>query len=381
MTVEASPARSTSPLLSLQVLRAVAALAVLLHHAGYDADTLAAHRGAAPFGLDRFVDLGFGIHLFFVISGFIMLRTARGYGSVRGALVFLARRIVRVVPLYWLMSSLVLVGTAIAPGLLNSEPGGPGWVLGSYLFLPVARESGAINPVLGQGWTLDYEMFFYLLFGLTMLLPRRTALPVLAAALIGLVALGHAVTPPFAAAAVWTDGLLLEFLFGLGLAVAAERGWRLGPAGAATAVLAGALGIVALGPLSGHFDGLAPWFRGGVPSALIVGGCVLGPRWSAGRGVIALAVVGDASYSLYLSHPFAVRLLAAAWTAAVPPGATLWSYLVVACVAAIITALLLHRFVERPMTEALQRRSLAGAVARPILPEAAAVAETARRSR
>lgn len=377
MTVENSPARPASPLLSLQVLRAVAALAVLLHHAGYDADTLAAHRGIAPFGLDRFVDLGFGIHLFFVISGFIMLRTARGYGSARGALVFLARRVVRVVPLYWLMTSLVLVGTAIAPGLLNSKPGGAGWIVGSYLFVPVARDSGAINPVLGQGWTLDYEMFFYLLFGMAMLLPRRTAVPALVGVLVGLVALRHAITPPFAAAAVWTDGLLLEFLFGLALALAAERGWRLGPVGAVAAVLAGALGIVALGPLSGRFDGLAPWFRGGVPSALVVGGCVLGPRWTLGRSLVALAAVGDASYSLYLSHPFAVRLLAAAWRAAAPPTAPLWFYLVGACAAAVVVALLLHRFVERPMTEALHRRSLAGAAARPVLPEAAALAKTA----
>ncbi len=98
----------TPPLLSLQVLRAVAALLVLIHHAGYDADTIADRTARAAFGLDRFFDWGFGIHLFFVISGFIMVRTARGYGSAGGGLVFLTRRIIRVVPLYWLMTSLVL---------------------------------------------------------------------------------------------------------------------------------------------------------------------------------------------------------------------------------------------------------------------------------
>ena len=380
MTVDSPPGRPAAPLLSLQVLRAVAALLVLLHHAGYDADGIAARTGAAPFGLDRFVDLGFGVHLFFVISGYIMLRTARGYGSSRGALVFMARRALRVVPLYWLLTSLTLIGAAVAPGLLNGEPGGPAWVAGSYLFVPVARASGAINPVLGQGWTLDYEMFFYLLFALAMPLPRRAAVPALAAALIGLVALGRAVAPPFAAAAVWTDGLLMEFLLGLGLALAVERGWRFGPAAAAAAVTAGALGAVALGPLAGSVDGLAPWAREGVPAAFVVGGCVLGPRWATGRAVVALALVGDASYSLYLSHPFAVRLLGAAWTAAAPAGAPLSLYLSAACAAAIGSALLLHRFVERPMTEALQRRGLGGRDARPILPEAAAALETTRRS-
>ena len=381
MTDTPSPDRSVPPLLSLQVLRAVAALCVLLHHAGYDADRIAAQTGRAPFDLDGAVDLGFGVHLFFVISGFIMLRTARGYGSSRGALVFLARRAIRVVPLYWVMTSLVLLGAAVAPQLLNAELGGPAWVLGSYAFVPVARGSGAINPVLGQGWTLDYEMFFYALFGGTMLLPRRVALPVLAASLIGLVALGRVVAPPFAAAAAWTDGLLLEFLFGLGLGLAAERGLGFGRVAAAAAVLAGTLGIVALGPLSGRFDDLAPWLRGGVPAALVVGGCVLGPRWRPGRAVVAMAALGDASYSLYLSHPFAVRLLAAAWLAGAPTRAPVSAYLAAACAMALGVALLIHRFVERPMTQALQRRGSAGAGARPILPEVAATAEAASRGR
>ena len=371
MTVDTSPGRPEAPLLSLQVLRAVAALLVLLHHAGYDADALAARNGAAPFSFDRVVDLGFGVHLFFVISGFIMLRTARGFASVRGAARFMARRVVRVVPLYWSMTSLVLLGTAMAPGLLHGEPGNLGWVAGSYFFVPVARGSGSVNPVLGQGWTLDYEMFFYALFALAMPMTRRVAIPVLAGTLIGLVVLGRAVAPPFAAVSVWTDALLLEFLFGLGLGVAAERGWRLGPAAAAATVLCGALGAVALGPVTGRFDALAPCLREGLPAALVIGGCVFGPRWSAGRAVSAMALVGDASYSLYLSHPFAVRLLSAAWLRWDPFGSPPALYLATACATAVGAALLLHRWVERPMTKALGRSALVGRAPHPILPEGA----------
>jgi exopolysaccharide production protein ExoZ len=80
-----APRRAPAPLVSLQVLRAVAALLVLVHHAGHDADAIAARSGAPALQLDRAFDFGFGIHLFFVISGFIMLRTAQGYGSARGA--------------------------------------------------------------------------------------------------------------------------------------------------------------------------------------------------------------------------------------------------------------------------------------------------------
>lgn len=364
--------RPTPPLLSLQVLRAVAALLVLVHHAGYDADTIALRAGAAPFALDRFVDLGFGIHLFFVISGFIMLRTARGFGSARGAAVFMARRVIRVVPLYWLMTSMLLLGAAVAPGLLNTPVGGLADVIGSYLFIPVLR-GGELIPVLGQGWTLDYEMFFYALFAFAMLLPRRAAVPCLAATLIVLVSLGRVVQAASAPVAVWTDGLLLEFLLGLGIGLLAERGRRLEAWAAGTAVVLGCLGAVALGPLTGRFGGLALWVKGGLPAAVVVGGCVLGPRWRTGRVVLPLALVGDASYSLYLSHPFAVRLMRGAWLALTPAGAPTSLYLVAACAAAVLVGLTLHGWVERPMTDWLQRHSrMASAVATPILPRSVA---------
>lgn len=373
MTMQPPQPRPSPPLLSLQVLRAVAALLVLVHHAAYDADTIALHDGAAPFALDRFVDLAFGIHLFFVISGFIMLRTARGFGSARGAAVFMARRVVRVVPLYWVMTSLVILGAAVAPGLLNTPVGGLAGVVGSYLFVPVLR-GGQLVPVLGQGWTLDYEMFFYALFALAMLLPRRAAIACLAAMLIGLVSLGRVIQAPAAPVAVWTDGLLLEFLLGLGIGLLAERGRRLDARSAGLVVALGCLGAVALGPVSGLFHGLALWIREGIPAAFVVGGCVLGPRWGAGRVVLPLALVGDASYSLYLSHPFAVRLMRAAWLALVPAGVPVSLYLAAACATAVLLGLALHRWVERPMTDWLQRHSrMTGAAATPILPRTTAV--------
>lgn len=378
MTIETLPARAHAPLLSLQCLRAVAALLVMVHHVAFDGDTIAARTGAASFDFDRFFDFAFGIHLFFVISGFIMLRTARGFGSLRGATIFLTRRVLRVVPLYWLLTSLVLVGTAITPHLLNTPPGGLAVVIGSYLFVPVMRGTGELRPVLGQGWTLNYEMFFYALFTLAMLMPRRVAVPALAVTLVGLVALGRAVTPPFAAVAVWTDSLLLEFLFGIGIALLAERGATASAGMAAVLTGLGCLAAVMLGPIMPRFDGIAPWAREGLPAALIVAGCVLGPAWHSGRAVVALALVGDASYSLYLSHPFAIRLLRSAWLAWAPAVAPPAAYLAVACTAAIALGLLLHRWVERPMTEWLQRHSwTAGADPRPILPEAA-VSEAAR---
>ena len=358
----------TPPLLSLQVLRAVAALLVLIHHAGYDADTIADRTARAAFGLDRFFDWGFGIHLFFVISGFIMVRTARGYGSAKGGLVFLTRRIIRVVPLYWLMTSLVLLGAALAPELLNMPIGGLAVAMGSYFFVPVLRDGGELRPVLGQGWTLDYEMFFYVLFAVSMLLPRRVGLAGLATVMIGLVLIGQFAHPATAALGVWTDTLLLEFLLGLAIGLLQEAGASLGYRVAVAVATLGIVSAIAFGPVCAACGGVQTWIDQGVPATLIVAACVLGPVWPVTRWTLVLAAIGDASYSLYLLHPFVIRVLRNAWLAVVPATAPLGAELTLGCVAAVTAALFLHRWVEAPMTFWLQKRSrLARSVPRPIM--------------
>ena len=348
--------RSAAPLLSIQALRAAAAASVLVQHAGYDADTIAARVHRSGLGLGRFFDWSFGIHLFFVISGFIMVRTARGFGEPGAARRFLTRRMLRVAPLYWLMTTLVLVGALVAPGLLNEPVGGWGLVFGSYLFWPVMRLDGEVRPILGQGWTLDYEMVFYLLLGGAMVLPRRAGLTALSIGLLGLAALGKVAPPSWPPAIVWTNRLLLEFLFGLLAGLACEAGCRLNTLPAVLLGLVGLAGAILLGPISGESPvGADLWIRQGLPAALIVCACVLAPPWRSTRPVLVLAVLGDASYSLYLTHPFTVRVLRAAWTAGVGDRLPVWTFVAVACPAAVLVGLAVWRWVERPLSRAAAR--------------------------
>ena len=352
--------RPAAPLLSIQALRAAAAASVLVHHAGYDADTIAARLHRPGLGLGRCFDWSFGIHLFFVISGFIMLRTARGFGEPGATRRFLIRRFLRVAPLYWLMTSLVLVGALVAPSLLNQPVGGWTLFFSSYLFWPAARLDGEIRPILGQGWTLDYEMAFYVMFGSAMVLPRRAGLAALSLGLVGLAGLGKAAPPSWPPAVVWTNRLLLEFLLGLLAGLACEAGWRLKALPAFVLALIGIAGAVLLGPISGETPaGTDLWIRQGLPAALIVSACVLAPPWPATRPVLALALLGEASYSLYLTHPFTVRILRAAWMAAIGDRLPLWVFVAVACPAAVLVGLAVWRWMERPLTRAIDR--LAGA--------------------
>ncbi len=343
-------------LLAVQVLRGLAALSVVVHHAGYDADTLALRFGLAPLGIDRVFDWTFGIHLFFVISGFIMVRTARGFGQRGAVLSFLGRRLTRVAPLYWLLTSIVIMGAFSAPGLLNVPIDGWGLMVGSYLFLPVTRINGEIRPVLGQGWTLDFEMFFYLLFGAAMIFPRRLGLGLLALTLMGLAAAGKIFHPESPALIVWTSGLLLEFLTGIGIGLAIDAGLRLSAWVAVVLGIGGLLLAVGLGPAVGLTAQLDTVIAAGVPAAMILAACTWGPAWPHRPLILAFAALGDVSYSLYLTHPFTIRLLRVGWATAIGTATPLVLFPIVASLAAIGVSFAVFRWVERPMTEALHGR-------------------------
>lgn len=126
-----------------------------------------------------------GVDLFFVISGFIVVVTTAGVDTK--PFDFWRRRIVRVVPLYWLLTLLMVTVALIAPGLFKTLKVAPETVLQSLLFIPHFSQSfsGVVWPLLVPGWTLNFEMFFYALFGLALILPPRYRLLVLTSVLAG----------------------------------------------------------------------------------------------------------------------------------------------------------------------------------------------------
>ena len=122
---------------------------------------------------------------FFTISGFIMVRSTAPENEVTETMTgFLAKRIVRVVPLYWL-STIVYFTLSKLHGSLNTNI----YLLKSFLFLPYLRPGSTdMRPIVGQGWTLNYEMFFYVVFGLCLFAPRKLGA---AMVLVGMVCTGR----------------------------------------------------------------------------------------------------------------------------------------------------------------------------------------------
>lgn len=347
----------------LQILRAVAALTVAFGHAQHDAKVQALKLGI---GFERIYTLpwGAGVDLFFVISGFIMVYASeRLFGQPGAAGDFFGRRLARIVPLYWLFLSAYLVLILQAAWAGTRELPGPTDVIASYAFFPTDPFGDGIpRPLLTLGWTLNYEMFFYAIFAMFIGLRRNRAVLGIGLVLLGLVALGTVFPPSKPALFFWTRPIVLEFGLGMALAVIFRGGITLPPLVRA-ALVAVALAILIVDPMrSGEQDfywttpnDVARLLSWGVPAALVVTAAVLGPQGRPSGLQRAGIALGDASYALYLVHPFAIfgfrkLWLAAGWQAHLG----LWPMVFLSLAISCLAALAAHRIIERPVTDRLQ---------------------------
>lgn len=346
---------------TVQVLRGVAALMVVAGHA-QSAVAGAIASGGQVFVRSKLVPWGAGVDLFFVISGFIIVHaSARLFGRPGARRDFVTRRLIRIVPLYWLVTTLFLALLAAAT-LKGGDPfPDPTAILASYAFLPAdTHGDGRLFPVFDLGWTLNYEMLFYALLALVVALPRRRALAMLAVMLALLVGIGQVASLP-PAAWFWTRPIVLDF--GLGVVVGAlVAGQVVLPKPLRAAIAAVGIAVLVADPCH-VFDGPVgmtvanAWPRvllAGLPVAAVLAAALLGPEPGMPRLAVPFTRVGDASYSLYLFHPFALIAMekAAQKLPAVRdmPGGLL---ALVTVVAAIVLALAAYRWIERPMTVVL----------------------------
>jgi hypothetical protein len=179
---------SPPPLLSIQILRAVAALMIAVVHTRYEFEF--------KFGIGDVIPpmtaLAAGVDLFFVISGFVMAYGSfHAFGQPGASQDFITRRLIRIVPLYWIATSVLVAHVLLHYPSLAAAKHSVGTIIASYLFVPWPGPTAAMTPILAQGWTLNYEMFFYLLFTVSLLARPRIGLIGLALTLILFVLIGR----------------------------------------------------------------------------------------------------------------------------------------------------------------------------------------------
>ena len=334
-----SQERPVATVVTIQYLRAVAAALIVFQHAmGIPAFVYyTAHFGTV------------GVDLFFMISGFIMWTTTQGQD--RGPRPFWLARIIRIVPLYWLFTAAYVVAALVTPESFFKLKLDPVHIVKSFLFIPAEHPNlGLAAPVLTLGWTLNYEAFFYLFFGLGLLIQDlRLRFIVLAMIFCGLVALGAWLEPTGPILGSYLDPLMLEFLAGVILAILAPSLARCGPV---LGALLFAAGVVWIGVVYAHEMALPRLVSHAIPSIMAVTGALMLEPWARAHQSRIGLLLGDASYSIYLIHPFAQRafLLAVIHTIGLPsitPTVYIFSAFFIAIVAGVICYLILERRVLR----------------------------------
>src|SRR5690606_13454882 len=164
-----------------------------------------------------------GVILFFVISGFIMVAvTGEGRFS---APAFLRRRFIRVVPMYWGATLLAAALALLAPQMFKTTVYDTGQLLLSLLFVPFYNPaSGGIHPLYKLGWTLNYEIFFYLCFALLAFFGARARVVWLTLGFTALALLGMLLEPGAAVAQFYTSFMPLAFCAGVWLGLLTLEG-------------------------------------------------------------------------------------------------------------------------------------------------------------
>jgi exopolysaccharide production protein ExoZ len=326
----------------IQALRAFAACLVVLTHS-----TFYAHeRLDKAFGVWQAGTRG--VDIFFVISGFVMVYSSQKMlARVDGWRVFATHRITRIVPLYWFVTTLKVAVLVFTTGFALHSILSPATVACSYLFLPAKDLDGKLEPLVGVGWTLNFEMLFYVFFALALFLQKNIYWFVgLALAILSVG--GSFRQPSWPPAAFYLNSVVLEFHFGMLIARGCLRGAYLSRKIALPMLVAGFC-LLLLPPANWAVPKV---ILSGCPAAMIIWAAVSLEQWA--RAIPKWVLyLGDASYAIYLIHPFVCPLTPAVFhrLRLDLPG----SAVCISVAIGVLAGCILHQAVERPLTAWLKK--------------------------
>lgn len=312
---------------ALQYLRAAAALAVVYSHSVIQVEDYRQY----------LLDTGsFGVDVFFVISGFIMIYIAKPDTT---PVQFFVNRVRRVIPLYWFFTFLMAAILLVLPSVFKATVFNTEALLFSLGFIPhwSLVQPGMTWPIVAPGWSLNFEMYFYLIFALSLFFAHRYRVSFIAVviALVFIIATilrdGESAMAHF-----FAKSMVFEFIFGMLLADLWKRGFRIHASTAAWLLLFATCLLFLRPPIPRIFEY-------GVPSLLIVTACLFVKireyRWA--------VLLGDASYALYLSHIFTLGVLRKFLAPILGEGqAAAYLFVIISLVVCTIASLFIHTYID-----------------------------------
>jgi exopolysaccharide production protein ExoZ len=334
-------------IVSIQVCRGLAALLVVFTHIqGIETKYFAVNH----LRLFGYGDLG--VDLFFVISGVVIASVTAGkFGRPREASLFLYHRLARIFPVFWIYTTLTLLAYFITLQTIAGRFN----IVASYLLIPTH-----LPMLLLQGWTLSFELYFYLLiFLLLFLVPERFVPWLLALWGVTVIALKlHIGLSPFPIVQLLIGPSVCEFLAGWVLFRIYRRS-RLHPA-AGVILIAASLAFLIVVIFHNDPSSITdyPWRRPilyGSFATLFLFGTMELERTRLIRYLPFFASIGDWSYSIYLSHVLVLNLIARLIAPSLPYPAAMAFILVVGIAAVLLLGYLSYTFIERPLLTLLYK--------------------------
>jgi exopolysaccharide production protein ExoZ len=328
--------------------RGIAALLVVFYHAALHVEG-DVPGSAVLWGLPHFGHAG--VDFFFVLSGFIISfvhRTDLGKPDRLGH--YLERRFTRVLPFYWLVLGFSLLDTWL---LHRAQFPGMRELLSNFLLLPQAKDQ-----IVGGAWTLVFELMFYLVFAIAIC--SRSIGAVVLCAWAALVGAGLFLNPSSLSPAlvVATSPFCIEFFLGIGAAVFLSQ--RAVPFSGLLLTI-GLMGFALAGlcEVAGFLYGFGAMARlaYGICSFMVILAVV--ERERSGRLKVPrfMAVLGRASYSVYLVHLIAIGITFKFLSMAVPLAPS-WSFLVwvLLCSMGLTAGVLASVWLEQPLIRHVRAR-------------------------
>lgn len=339
--------KSESELTAIQFLRGVAAIIVVLRHCIENTN----YHGYLA--LERLRDFGaFGVDLFFVISGFIMLHTSWDkFDKTNASIIFIVRRCIRILPLYWAITLSIILGLLLVPEFFGELKFDLTHALKSMLLVPSYNQAGQIFPLLIPGWTLIFEAYFYVIFSIFLFFPRNlfiigVGILFFASALLGNFFLDVRGDPVLQ---TYTNPILIEFFFGCLIAHFYNSNLIFSKTLVYLFLAAAILlisGIIIFGGLNYH-----RFISFGIPAALLVFSLVFAEKFNFlnVRNVLMLHL-GKISYSLYLVHVLVIAVVLK-----IVPGGNIFENLAILFIVSILSGLMCFHLIENPVNKYLKR--------------------------
>lgn len=335
-------------LYSIQLLRGIAALLVVMSHVSYKAKQYNINV------LNWFNVGSSGVDLFFIISGFIMCYTTHNRDISFNR--FIKNRFNRIIPLYWFLTFIALAVFLIKPSLINSSGGTTG-IIDSFFLLPSGHKY-----LIQNGWTLSYEFYFYLIFAIAIFIfsNRQKRYFAIIATLTCLPLIGLLINTGNSYLAFMVSGYLLEFALGI-FAFLIFKNFNFGKV---LSILALVLGLTLL--IYQNFNTASDFVFSrvvnfGIPMFLIfIGTISIEDVFSESKNIIHgfFEKLGDSSYSLYLAHPFALSPIAmiCKYLGIIQPSL----FLLLLTSSAILSGFFVYYFIEKPLAKLIKKRDQRG---------------------